>query len=127
MSHSYLDTYYPAMPALKILLGYPGESLTVGPITAIMDTGADSTLIPQSLVDELGDPFSDEARLRSHWGEWRNVSLFTIDFSIENLRLPAIEVIGDEQGQEIILGRNVLNRLKLLMDGPANQSTVLTN
>jgi predicted aspartyl protease len=88
---------------------------------AIVDTGADSTLIPQSLLDEIGAPFSDEARLRSHWGEWRNVSLFTIDLGVEGLRLPGVEVIGDEQDQEIIVGRNVLNRLRLLLDGPAGR------
>ncbi len=69
MSHSYLNTYYPAMPVLEVQLGYPGESLGLGPLTAIVDTGADSTLIPQSFLNEIGAPFSDEARLRSHWGE----------------------------------------------------------
>jgi predicted aspartyl protease len=126
MSQQYLDTYYPAMPALEIQLGYPGESLGLGPLVAIVDTGADSTMVPQSLLDEVGAPFSDEARLRSHWGEWRNVSLFTVDLGVESLRLPAVEVVGDEQGQEIVLGRNVLNRLKLLLDGPASQVEILS-
>jgi predicted aspartyl protease len=124
MSHRYLDTYYPAMPALEIQLGYPGESLALGPLTAIVDTGADSTLIPQSFLDELVAPFSDEARLRSHWGEWRVVSLFIVDFGLEGVRLPSVEVVGDEEGQEIILARNILNRLTVLLDGPAGQVEV---
>ena len=127
MSHPYLDAYYPPMPALEIHLGYPGESLSIGPVAAILDTGADSTLIPQTLLDQLGAPFSDEARLRSHWGEWRTVSLFTVDIGLEAIRLPAIEVIGDEQGQEIIVGRNVLNRLRILLDGPTQQVDVLNS
>jgi hypothetical protein len=32
--------------------------------------------------------------------------------------LPAIEVVGDEQGNEIIIGRNILNRLVMTLDGP---------
>ncbi|MDM8529586.1 hypothetical protein QUF63_00345 [Anaerolineales bacterium HSG25] len=56
---------------------------------AIIDTGADSTLVPDNLLDEIGAPFSDEARLRSHWGEWRTVSLFVVDIGIDKLRLPA--------------------------------------
>jgi len=115
------------MPALEIYLGYPGESLSIGPVVAILDTGADSTLVPQPLLDQLGAPFSDEARLRSHWGEWRTVSLFTVDIGLEVIRLPAIEVIGDEQGQEIIVGRNVLNRLRILLDGPTQQVDVLNS
>jgi predicted aspartyl protease len=125
MSHPYLDTYYPPMPALEIQLGYPEEALTLGPLTAIVDTGADGTLVPQSLVDEIGAPLVDEVRIRSHWGEWRDLQLFTVDVGIGQAILPAIEVVGDDQGKEIVLGRNVLNRLKLLLDGPAGQVETL--
>ncbi len=127
MSHPYLDTYYPPMPAVEIHLGYPGEAFDVGPVVAILDTGADSTLVPQYLLDQLGAPFSDEAQLRSHWGEWRTVSLFTVDIGLEAVRLPAVEVIGDEQGQEVIVGRNILNRLRMLFDGPAGQVEILNS
>ncbi|MCB0191007.1 MAG: hypothetical protein KDJ65_03610 [Anaerolineae bacterium] len=127
MSHPYLHTYYPAMPSFEIYLGYPDEALGVGPLTAILDTGADSTLIPISLLNQVGAPLSDEARLRSHWGEWRTVSLFTVDIGLDNVRLPAVEVIGDEQGEEIIVGRNILNRLKILFDGPSNRVEILSS
>ena len=121
MSYPYLDTHYPPIPALEIRMGYPGGTLDLGPLMAIVDTGADGTLVPQWLIDEIEAPFIDDVRIRSHWGEWRNVQLFTVDLGIGKLRLPAVEVVGDEQGEEIILGRNVLNRLKLLLDGPAGQ------
>jgi len=123
-NYPYLTTYYPPMPVLQVRLGYPGESLRLGPLPAIVDTGADGTLVPQSLVDELGAPFIDDVRVRSHWGEWRNVQLFTVDVGIGSLCLPAVEVVGDP-GQEIVLGRNILNQLKLLLDGPAARSEIL--
>lgn len=119
MKHLYLDTYYPPMPALTIKLGYPEESFTLGPLTAIVDTGADGTLIPQSLLNQIGTPLIDMVRVGSQWGEWRRLDLFTIDIGIGDLRLPAGEVVGDDQGNGIILGRNVLNRLRLLLNGPA--------
>ncbi len=125
MSYPYLDAYYPPMPALELYLGYPEEASTLGPLTAIVDTGADGTLVPQSLIDEIGAPFVDDVRVRSHWGEWRNMQLFTVDIGIGTLRLPAVEVAGDDQGKEIILGRNVLNRLRLLLDGPAGRVKIL--
>jgi len=125
MSCPYLDTYYPPVPALEIRLGYPGENLTPGPLTTIVDTGADGTLVPQSLLDEIGAPFVDDVRVRSHWGEWRNMQMFTVDVGVGELRLPAVEVVGDDRGKEIVLGRNVLNRLRLLLDGPAGQVKVL--
>ncbi len=71
MNYSYLNTYDPPMLALKIQLGYPGEKLTLGPLAAIVDTGADGTLIPQSLLDEIEAPLIDNVRVRSPWGKWR--------------------------------------------------------
>jgi hypothetical protein len=35
-------------------------------------------------------------------------------------------VVGDEQGEEIVLGRNVLNRLRLLLDGPSRLTEILS-
>ena len=32
--------------------------------------------------------------------------------------------VYDEQGNEIVLGRNVLNKLRLLLDGSAEQSDI---
>jgi predicted aspartyl protease len=118
MIHPHLDDYHPPMPALEIRLGYPEEPLRLGPIVAIVDTGADGTLVPQTWLDEISAPLVDEVRLRSHWGEWRTARVFTVDLGIGDLRLPGVEVVGDELSDEVILGRNVLNRLKLLLDGP---------
>lgn len=126
MSYTYLDTYYPPVPTLEIRLGYPDESLKLGPFIAILDTGADGTLIPQAWIDEIGAPFVDDIRIRSHWGEWRNIQIFTVDIGIGSLRLPAIEVLGDEVGNEIVIGRNVLNKLRLLLDGPQSQVELLS-
>jgi predicted aspartyl protease len=124
MNHCYLDDFYPIMPALVLRLGYPDEGLAVGPITAIVDTGADGTLVPQSLLDKIGAPLVDSKRIRSHWGEWRQALVFAVDLGVDDLRLPTIEVVGDEVGNEIILGRNVLNRLSLWLNGPRREILV---
>ena len=36
----------------------------------------------------------------------------------ESLRLPWVEVVGDELGDEVLLGRSVLNQLRIVLDGP---------
>jgi predicted aspartyl protease len=125
MIYPYLSSYHPPIPTLQITLGYPDESLKLGPFVAIIDTGADGTMIPQPYIDALDAPFIDDARIRSHWGEWRNVQIFAIDLGVGSLRLPAIEVTGDDVGTEIILGRNVLNKLRLLLDGRSEQVNLL--
>jgi len=44
---------------------------------------------------------------------------------ISELTLSGIYVVGDELGDETVLGRNVLNRLRLLLDGPHEVKTLL--
>jgi hypothetical protein len=37
---------------------------------------------------------------------------------IGDLTLPGVEVVGDELSDEIVLGRDILNLLRVLLDGP---------
>jgi hypothetical protein len=62
--------------------------------------------------------------MRSQWGERRRVLLFLVDVQIGEVTLPGIEVVGDELSDEVILGRDVMNRLRILLDGPAGITTV---
>ena len=60
------------------------------------------------------------------------ISRSSVDLHPENGVLPGVEVIGideddieAEEDREIVLGRNVLNQLILLLDGPNEQTDVL--
>ncbi len=63
--------------------------------------------------------------MRSQWGEDRLVLLYMVDIQLGEIVFPGIDVIGDERGDGIILGRNFINRLRLLLDGPANVLQIL--
>ena len=123
--YPYSDKYYPAAPVVEITLGAPGTSPTLGPLEAFVDTGADATLIPVKHLRQIGARKVDQATLRSQGGERRPVSLYAVAMEISQHRFVAMWVVGDEVGKEIILGRNVLNRLRLLLDGPAAMTEVL--
>ena len=111
MKQAYAAEFNPPMPVLSVRLGYPTEELFLELFPAILDTGADATLVPLSLRDEIAAPLVAEAHIRSRWGERRAVAIFAVDIEIAGLRLPSVEVIGDERGREIVLGRNALNSL----------------
>lgn len=51
MIYNYAETWYPPMPVLEIKMGYPEESLSLGPYTAIVDTAADGTIVPIQLIE----------------------------------------------------------------------------
>ncbi len=123
MSTPYNQRDQPAFPALHVILEAGDER--AGPFPALLDTGADVTLIPTGLLEQVDAPESEPARLRSYLGETRRVQLYLVGVRIEELVLPALYVVGDDLGQEIILGRDVLNKLAILLDGPQEQTHLL--
>ncbi|MBS1252075.1 MAG: hypothetical protein MAG451_01111 [Anaerolineales bacterium] len=119
-------TYDPAMPVCDVVLTAPPTGRNVE-LTAIIDTGADGTMIPVEHLQQIGARRAFEAGLRSQWGERRTVFLYLVDLQIAELTLPGIYVVGDELGDEVVLGRNVLNELRLLLDGPAALTQLLND
>lgn len=59
------------------------------------------------------------AVLSNQWQERRPVYVYEVDLRIGGKVLPAVEVAGDPFGDELLLGRNVLNLLDLRLEGPA--------
>jgi hypothetical protein len=53
------------------------------------------------------------------------VTLYAVALEINQYHFDFIQVIGDDIGEEIILGRDVLNCLRLLLDGPVGMLEVL--
>ncbi len=125
MTYPYNLTYDPPIPSLQIHLSVPDRDTTLGPLAGIVDTGADGTMIPLTYLKQLAAKTVDDAWVRSHWGEWRQVVLYMVDIRVESITLPGLYVVGDEDGNEIVLGRNFLNRLRLLLDGPATVTRIL--
>ena len=119
MNCPYSKDFTPAAPVMDLTLAAVATDATVGPITALVDTGADATIIPMEYLDRIKAPITIEMWARSTWGDRRRVNLFLVDVRIGENVLPHVQVVGDETGDEAILGRDVLNKLKLLLDGPA--------
>lgn len=126
MKYPYDGNYDPPCPSVPIILENSEAGLRTEAAPGLIDTGSDGSLIPIAQLRQILAPALTDAHIRSHWGERRPAQLFMVDLEIDGLKLPGIFVVGDEQGDEIVLGRNVLNRLRLLLDGPTNITNVLT-
>ena len=115
----YASDYLPPAPVLDIRLALPGESFVIGPLRALLDTGADASVVPLRHIQPLGAQVDDRKYLRSPWRERHAVYTYLLDVEVAGLRLPGIAVVADDTGDEVIVGRNVLNRLRSTLDGPA--------
>ena len=126
MSHPFDKTFPNPFPSLPVVLYQVDGSALTSSLPALVDTGADTTLIPEAYLQPIQNHDIEIGRLRSHWGEWRLASIYTVDLEVAGERLPGIKVVADDQDEQILLGRNVTNKLIFLLDGPRQQSDVLT-
>ena len=126
MRFPYDDSYRPPFPVGQVVFHNGEEDLRTTALDALLDTGSDGSLVPIVHLEQILAPAISNTRIRSHWGEWRHVQLFLVDIELDGLILTDVSVVGDEQGDEIVLGRNVLNRLHLTLNGPARFSEILT-
>jgi hypothetical protein len=79
MKLAYSRSYLPAAPILEVTFISAAENRRVGPLTGMVDSGADGTLVPLRYLNEIQAPPITELFVRSHWGERRQALLYLVD------------------------------------------------
>lgn len=125
MIRKYSSSVYPPVPVLDVSLSAPMKDDWSGPYEAIVDSGADFTICPLDLFELIQPPVVKPVILSSQWKEKRSVHLYEVDLRIGDIIFPAVDVAGDPGSEEIILGRNVLNRVDLRLEEPALRTHLL--
>jgi Aspartyl protease len=110
--------FAPPAPVARVSLRHPDHGGSVEDVSMLIDSGADATLLPRSAVASLGISGTGERYLLMAFdgatseSEVVRVDLFFMDARFRGRFL----VIEGEVG---VIGRNVLNQVRLLLDGPA--------
>lgn len=117
--------YNPPMPILDVGVGLPEADAPVAVVEMIVDTGADVTALPRSLLLRIGAPYFDRAYLRGVTGKREPVNLYLVTLHIGSLRIAGVTVVSLDAPDNTILGRDVLNQLDIALHGPAEVLEVL--
>jgi len=126
MKRDYSQSYFPPAPLLQVRFGKPEDMRFTGSVEGIVDTGADITIAPIQLMREIGATIGSLQTIRSQWGEARTVKLYLADVEVEGINFPGIWVVGDERGKEVVLGRNLLNRMRILLNGLSEKIEIVS-
>lgn len=89
-------------------------------LTALVDTGADGTLVPRKILQDAGfRPNRQRRQLFSvQVGQPPAMVLgYSVTWRIGNIELNEVDVYGSQTITDVILGRNVLNRMVLTYNG----------
>jgi hypothetical protein len=113
--------FSPPAPLARVALRDPESGATVSDVPMLLDTGADVTLIPQSAIEQLGVTHgSEEAyELMGFDGSRSFAQVVRLDLVLLKKTFKGRFLLVDQAWG--LLGRDILNHLPLLFDGPQLQ------
>lgn len=114
LTFPYDRRHSPPAPVLPVRVGAPAAGPVVG-LLALVDSGADLTVLPEGLPASLGLPAVAQITVRGVAGTARAV-VYAVAVEVAG-RQRVVETVA--LGKDTLLGRNVLNRLVLTLDGRA--------
>ena len=117
-TYDYDRSYTPAAPVVELEISSPTFAETVT-LSALIDSGADATVLPKDLLMRIKAQRIDTRMLRTVTGARIPVSLFRVTLRIGPYILPNIHAVGNASSQEAIMGRDALNQLIVTMNGLA--------
>jgi hypothetical protein len=111
----------PPAPVARVTLRNPHSGATVSDVPLPLDTSADVTLLPRTAVERFGVPLLPDQRyeLMSFDGSKSFAPVVMLDLLfLQRAFRGRYLLIEAERG---ILGRDILNHVTLLLDGPRQQ------
>jgi predicted aspartyl protease len=120
VEYAYDDRYQPAAAVVPLRIGAPADDMPVL-VSALVDSGADLSVVPAVLARQLALPVTDVLDVRGVGGESRTATVHAAEVEIDGVP-ELIEVIA--LGTEAPLGRNLLNAFVVTLDGSRERVTV---
>ena len=112
---SYDAAFDPPAPVVALRVGAPGSPASVV-LSALVDTGADGTVVPAALARRLRLPLVDRIVVEGVGGRRVSVGVHAASVQLSGVRCVARVVA---LGSEALVGRDLLSRLVAHLDGPA--------
>ncbi len=114
----YDQSFTPSMPVAEIRIGsrQAGAQIT---LRAILDSGADATIIPERILRQVGARHSGKVWMRGAAQQRILVNLYTTSVRLGDYERRRLPVVGGLDEQEVIVGRDVLNHLIVTLNGLA--------
>lgn len=114
--YSYSRQQEPPAPFLDIRVSAAAESEPVN-VRAILDTGSDATALPDDTLKELGVEPVDSKLIGGISGEKFLAAVFDVFIALEQDEPAKVEVYSWYDNYAI-LGRDILNKYVITLDGP---------
>ena len=118
MSKYNTEHFDPPAPVAYVTIRNPATGVSLHDILMLIDTGADATALPRIQVDSLGveADMSKTYEVVGFDGQSSKLSMAVLELEFLNRKFNGQFLLVDQPFG--ILGRNILNNLSLMLDGP---------
>ncbi len=115
LSH-YNTTYQPSLPVVEITVGHSTQEQQQIVLKAMVDSGADGTMVPLRSLKHIGATQAGWTQLRAISGFSYRAPVYIVRLSFGATPIDLFRVAGDKQNEMMILGRDVLNLFVVTLD-----------
>jgi hypothetical protein len=111
--------FHPPAPLALVVVKSDQPGMIVDDVPMLLDTGADVSLLPRTQVESLLSPDARQYELESFDGTKSTAPAVTAELQLLGKSFRGQFLLIDNWHG--VLGRNVLNHLSLVFDGPSGQ------
>ncbi len=123
-TYPYDMSFEPPMPVVDIQSQSPGRASLPSTFSALLDSGADGTMVPIDLLEAAEARCVGVARLRGITGASMTVDVYVLNIRVGPHWVRGTRVVAVAAHTEIVLGRNVLNHLIVTLNGLAGVTEI---
>jgi len=112
------ENYNPPAPVAYVTLRNPATGAVLSNVPMIIDTGSDATLLPSDVVEKLGVDAEENTgfEVQVFDGDKKFLRVAKLDLLVLDKTFRGEYLLIDRPIG--ILGRNILNNVRILLDGP---------
>jgi predicted aspartyl protease len=116
--YAYNQQVIPPAPFVHVSVRPPFAGAVAIIVPAQIDTGADLSVIPGRLVEELQLVPLDSVSALGFGGHLLTLPTYLVELQIRELEPITVKALASHEEPYALLGRDVLNRFAILLDGP---------
>ncbi len=116
--YRYADQLKPPAPFVNVSLRCPGTGTQLDALPALLDPAADRTVLPARIIESLGLVEDGRSLFQGFAGDIAELPTFLSEIQVHDLAPLLVRVVLGPSEPFILLGRDVLNAYRILLDGP---------
>lgn len=116
--YRYNHSFNPPAPLVHVILHSPDGAAKSGELPAQLDIAADRSVIPLEAAEQMGLVPLEELPLAGLGGIVTTLPIYLVQIEIRQLRPIMVRAAASRGEPLALIGRDVLNHYRLLLDGP---------